>query len=223
VAHVGAIADRLKAGGLNFLMKDQYMRLHGIVAGADEDPSAQVLIDPFDGRLDLPTLPVELANCLWGQVGSVGQEGDSCAVQVPGDHAARKGGVTLSGLDAFQRVLLVAIQLRVEPVYRVRVTSLKARPALGSDWKFAARRMQSVKSTVVDVSSIHLAASALPGSGRAQSVYLMGLSIADVDETWDRAKHFQRHAQNDRCLREAKRCPQRDITGVEIQLELERT
>ena len=38
------------------------LRLHGVLAGAQKRLDAQVLLDPFEEQLDLPTLPVELGN-----------------------------------------------------------------------------------------------------------------------------------------------------------------
>ena len=50
------------------------LRLHGVLAGAEEHLDAQVLLDPFEELFHLPALAVQVGNQLWFEREVVGQK-----------------------------------------------------------------------------------------------------------------------------------------------------
>ena len=59
--------------------RDPCLCLHRVLAGAEKCLDAQVLLDPFEEELDLPTLPVQLRDKFRLQREVVRQEGHSVA------------------------------------------------------------------------------------------------------------------------------------------------
>lgn len=60
--------------------RDPDLRLHRVLAGAEECLDAQMLFDSFEEQFDLPAQPVQLADRLGRQPRVVGQEHDALVV-----------------------------------------------------------------------------------------------------------------------------------------------
>jgi hypothetical protein len=69
---------------------DPDLRLHRVLAGAKEHLDAQVLLDPFEEQLDLPSLTVEVGNHVWLQGEVVGQKHQAFPLVVLGHHTAHR-------------------------------------------------------------------------------------------------------------------------------------
>ena len=156
-----------------------------------------MLLDPFEEQLDLPAQPVQLAHGLRRKARVVGQERDALSVLVPDHYAAQRGWVALLGVVDLQRADLIAQDLGVRSVHRLRVATLEAQPALGADQEEAAGLVQRMKAGEVHVAAIEQVERAGLWRQHVQHVDLVHLAVADVNEARDRAAHVQQRVQLD--------------------------
>ena len=96
-----------------------HLRLHGVLAVAQEMLDPQVLLDPFEEQFDLPAVLVERADRQRRQCGVVGQEGQRLArLGVLEFDAPQVLGVIANRVLAGEHHELIADQAGV-PVHRV--------------------------------------------------------------------------------------------------------
>lgn len=69
------------------------LRLHSVFAGAEEHLDTQVLLDPFEEQLHLPTLAIQVGNQFRFQRKVVGQKNESFSRVVLDHYAAHCGGI----------------------------------------------------------------------------------------------------------------------------------
>lgn len=60
-----------------------YLRLDGVLAGAEEDLDTQVLLDPFEEQFDLPALAIQVGDQLQLEREVVGQKKPSACQHRP--------------------------------------------------------------------------------------------------------------------------------------------
>ena len=109
-----------------------YLRLHGVLAGAQKCLDPQVLLDPFEEQFDLPSLTVQVGNQFGLQCEVVGQESDALSGVVLDHHPAQSCWVALARIKHGQYAGLIANDLRGTAIHRVRVTPLELGVALGA-------------------------------------------------------------------------------------------
>ena len=131
------------------------LRLHRILAVADESLDAQVLLDPLEKQLDLPAALVQRGNRQCGQGGVVGQEHQRLAgFRIFETDAPQLFGVVLRDVEAVHRDALVADDAGVA-VGRYRVHPARIHAALGSGHEERARLMQREQPTEIQITAIH--------------------------------------------------------------------
>ena len=198
-----------------------YLRLDGVLAGAKEHLDAQVLLDPFEEQLHLPTLAVQVGNQLGLQSEVVGQKHQALAGVVLDDHPAQRRGVILARIMCRQHARLIAQHGRIDPIHWVRVTPLELGIALGSGDKEGLRLVNHEQPCEVQVAPIHQVKRARLQDQIVHHIDLVRLAVGDVNETGDVASQVQQRVQLDGRLGRAKRRPgkhrqtQVDGAGVE--------
>ncbi len=209
------------------------LRLHGVLAGAQKRLDAQVLLDPFEEQLDLPTLAVQVGNELWLQGKVVGQKGDALAGLVLDYNTSQSGWIVLAGIEHREYADLVADDRGVAAVHGIGIASLELRVALGSRHEEGLGLMNDVQPAEVQIAPIHQVERPDFEHQVVQNIDLVGLAVCDVNEAGDAAMQVQQGVQLDGGLGGAKRCPrmqgqtQVDGAGVErvdrcIQIDSQR-
>jgi hypothetical protein len=116
------------------------LRLNAVGGSADESFDAQMLLDPFEEQLHLPTVPIEGRHRKGRQEEIVGQENE--AFLESGCFGAR------------QKNRLIAAQARAS-VDRTRQAALELKPGLGSNDKEDHRLMETVQTVEIEITTIH--------------------------------------------------------------------
>jgi hypothetical protein len=150
---------------LKFLLDDRHqhvdadgdpdLRPHGVLRGAIEALDAQMLLDPLEEQLDLPSAPVQGANGQRRQRKLVAQEHQVLAAfGIAIADAAQVAGVVLDGIEAIEGDGLIADESRVA-IDRRRIDASCVEVALGARDEEAARLIQRVEPLEVQVTPIH--------------------------------------------------------------------
>ena len=200
---------------------DPDLGLDRVLAGAEERLDAQVLLDPFEEQLDLPTLSVQRTNSQCGQRQVVGQEFLSLAgIFVEIGDAAQYVWVTFAIDRAIETHLMVA-DVASEGVDPLAPHDLALQVVLGAGDKKGAGRVQPIQSDKIDVGLVH----DVVGSGLNQPLLrqqvehpnIVQLAIADMNKAWDRSAQIDQRVQLDCRLGRAKRC-----SGKQRQAKIDR-
>src|SRR4051812_41346362 len=134
---------------------DPDLRAHSILGSAVETFDAQVLLDPLEEQLYLPSAPVQGANGQRGQRKLVGQEHQVLAgLGIAIADATQVGGVVLAGIEAIESNGLVADESRVA-IYRRGVHAPRIEISLGARDEEAASLIQRVEPLKVQIAPIH--------------------------------------------------------------------
>ena len=183
------------------------LRLHRVLAVADETLDAQVLFDPLEKQFDLPAALVQRGNRQCGQGGVVGQEHQCLAgFRVFETDAPQLLGVILRDVEAIQRDTLVADDARTA-VDRHRVHPARVHATLGPGHEERARLMQREQATEIQIAAIHHIESPGFEGQHIQHVDIVGLAVRDMNESGNVATQIQQSVQFDCRLGAAERCP----------------
>jgi len=134
---------------------DPYLRLHGVLAGAEERLDTQVLLDPFEEKLDLLALAVQFGNQLRFQDKVVGQKDHALAGVVLDHDTAHRRPVVLARIVGREHAGLVAQHRSVYPIDRMRVAPLEFVVALGAGHKEAPGLVDDKQPGKIQVASVH--------------------------------------------------------------------
>lgn len=183
------------------------LRLHRVLAGAQEALDAQVLLDPLEEQLDLPAALVERGDRQRRQRRVVGQEHQRLArLRIPEADAPQMFRVVLRRVEAIEHDALVAdhagAAVRGGGVHPPRVHA-----CLGSRDEERAGLMHRVQPLEVHVAAIHHVEGPSLHGQDVEHVHVVQLALADVDERRDRAAQVQQRVQLDGRLGRAKRRP----------------
>ena len=198
-----------------------YLRLHRVLAGAEEHLDAQMLLDPLEEQFHLPALAVQVGDQLRFQGEVVGQKHQSFAGVVLDHHPAHRRGIVLSRKMPRQHAGLVAQHRCIDSIHRVRVTPLELGVALRSGHEECFGFVNHEQTCKVQIAPIHQVKGSRLQHQIVHDVDLVGLAVGDVNETWDVAPQIEQGVQFDGGLGRAKRCPckhrqaQVDGAGVE--------
>ena len=206
------------------------LRLHRVLAGAQETLDAQMLLDPFEEQFDLPSALVQRRDHWRGQAGVAGQEHQSLA------------RVGFFEADAAQVLRIVFV--RVMPVqgdsliaddahgfvHSSRVNPPGVHVAFGAGDKEGPALMQGKQSSKVDIAPVHDVESACLDGQHIQHLHIVHLAIADVNKGGDSSAQIQQSVQLDRRLGRAKWSPAEQaqakidgggVQGVDRSIELD--
>jgi len=197
------------------------LRFHRILAGADETLDAQMLLDPLEEQLDLPTALVQRGNGQCGQGGVVGQEHQRLArLRIFETDAAQLLGIILRDIKAVQGDALVADDAGAA-VCGHRIDSAGVHAALGAGDKERPRLMHREQAAEIQITPIHHIEGAGFEAQHIQHVDLVGLAIGNMNEGRNVAAQIQQGMQLDGGLGGTKRRPwkqrQAQIDGGGIQ------
>jgi hypothetical protein len=183
------------------------LRLHGVLACAQECFDSQMLLDPFEEQFDLPSLTIQIGNHRGGQLHIVGHESDRLASVVEHFYAANSARVMLVCIEQRQSSNLIEDDVGIGSVYGVGVTTLESSVALCTGDKEAPCGVNGVKAFEIDVTPIHQVEG--PGFDRqiVEHVDLVHLAIADIDKTGDVALQIEQGVKFDSGLGSTKWSP----------------
>ena len=187
--------------------RDPDLRLDGVLAGAQKRLDSQMLFYPFEEQLYLPSLPIKCGDHLGLERKVVGQESQAFATLVLGNHSANDLRIISRAVKDGEHPCLVADDLRVDPIDRVRVSALELGIGLGAGDEERLRLMNGVKPFVIEVAPIQQVIRTRLDHEIVQHVDLVCLAIRDSDKAWDGTPQIQERMQFDRALGLAKRCP----------------
>jgi hypothetical protein len=197
------------------------LRLDRVLAGAKKRLDSQMLFDPLEEQLDLPTLAVQVGNQFGSESKVVGQKRDSFAAFVLGHDAAQSGWIVLAGIEDGQHARLIADDIGVGPIHRVRVTPFELGVGLGAGDKKCVGLMDCEQSGEIEIPAIEQIVGTGLDTQQVERVDLVCLAIGDVNESGNRASQVQQGVQLDGRLVCSKRRPrvnrqtQIDRSGVE--------
>ena len=183
------------------------LRLHRVLARAQERFDSQVLLDPFEKQLHLPTAFVQRRNGRRGQRQIVGQKRDPLAVLVFDSHTAHRLRIRFAGLNQWQSTDLIEHHVRSDFVHGLRVAPLELGIALGAGYKERARCVHRIQAGEVQIPPVHQVKRARLDGQRIQHTDFVHLAIADMNEAGNIAAQVQERMQFDRRFGCAKRCP----------------
>lgn len=180
------------------------LRLHCVLAVADETLDAKMLIDPFEEQLDLPAALVQGCNRERRQRGVVGQEYQRLAgFRVFETDAPQLLGIVLRDVEAVQHDALVANDARAS-VGGTRIYPARIHTALGSRHEERPCLMQRDQATEIQITAIHDVERPGFDGQDVQHVDLVGLAIRDMNESGNVAAQVQQSMQFDRRFGSAK-------------------
>ena len=171
--------------------RDPDLRAHRVGMGAVKRLDPQVLLDPFEEKLDLPAVLVNRGHGQRGQLEMVGDEGQRFAgFRVHVADAPEPFGVVCFAFGTFEPYELVAPKTTCN-VYRVGHGNVIAHVAFGSQNEKGVAAMDAVKAFEIDVSAIH----DIDGPGfrreQIQGMDIVQLAVGDVDEARNVAPQIQ--------------------------------
>lgn len=183
------------------------LRLDGVLAVAQEPLDAQVLLDPFEEQFDLPTVFVKGGYLQWRQYKVVGQKHERLArFGVFEPYAPQVLWVMSCGIKTFEQDGLVANNA-CHSIGSFGVNASRIHVGLCRRHKEASRTMHGVKSSEIQVTSIHDVESTRLDRHEIQHVDFVQFAVADVYKRWNSATQVKQRVQFDGTFGFAKRRP----------------
>jgi hypothetical protein len=167
--------------------RNPYLGLHGIFSVPVEPADAEVLFDPLEKELYLPTALIKLSDGGCGEREVIGQENQSfTGFRINEADAPEPFGVDLFALGRFEPNNLVTSQ-PVSFIHRVGTGNVELEVDFGSGHKEGVGLANSKKAFEIDVSSVDYVDASSLKLDFVQEVDVMDLSSADADKDWDGA------------------------------------
>ena len=159
--------------------------LHGVVAGTVESFDSQMLLDPLEEQLDLPTAPVELRDGQRRQGEVVGQEHQSpLACGVVERDAAQRFGIQPRRLRPRQDNRLIAAQAG-RFVDGTTGASRAIQVSLAARHKECRRGREAIQSLKIDVAAVHHIEGTRLEDEVIEDADVVGLAIGDANKRGD--------------------------------------
>lgn len=186
---------------------DPDLRLDRILAGAQKRFDSQVLLDPFEEQLDLPTLSVQVCNQRGLEREVVGQKRDALSALVLDHDATQRRGIVFARVKNREHADLIAHDIGVDSVDRSGVPTLELGVGLGPGDEKGTGLMDQEQPSKIEITPIQQIVGAGFDLQVIQGVDLVHLAVADVDERRNRTAQVQQCVQLDRRLVLTKRRP----------------
>ena len=186
---------------------DPDLRLDCVLAGAEKGLDSQVLLDPLEEQLDLPSLSIESGDHLGFERKVVGQKGQAFAIVVFRNNSTNHLRIVFGGVVNSEHAGLIANDLSVRTIDWLGVAPLKLCIGLGSRDKERLRLMNGIKPFVVEVAAIQQIECPWLDNKIVQHVDLVRLAVRNADKAWDCAPQVEQRMQFDRTLGSTKQCP----------------
>src|SRR6267143_1164351 len=178
-----------------------------ILGSAVEILDAQVLLDPFEEQLDLPTAAIKLGDSQGWQAEVVGQKDESLiGLRVEITNTAQLFGIAFAGYGIDERNSLIADDSR-SSVYWLRVESLEIETLSGPGDKEAGSEVQFVQAREIEVTAIHHIERAGFEAELIQNVDLVNLAMCNDHNSWNAAAQVEQRVQFHRSFVLAKHGP----------------
>ena len=191
------------------------------IARAQEFLDSQMLLDPFEEQLHLPSILVERGDLQGRERHVVGQKDKRIArLWVFETDTSQVLGIVLRSVEASESNALVADDTGA-PLGGGGVHPASPHPALRTGDEERARLMQTVESCEIDVRAIHYIKRAGLDRQDIEHIHVPHLAVADVNERGNRASQVQKRMHLDRRLGGAEGRPaehtQTQIDGARIE------
>ena len=183
------------------------LRLDCVLAGAQKTLDAQVLLDPFEEQLHLPSVLVQGGNSQCRQACVVGQKYQRLArFWVFEPNTAQVFGIVLGDVEAVECNALIADHAGIS-IGRRRIHAPRIHTPLGAGDKEGSGLMHLVQPSKIQIAPIHHIEGTRLDRQDVQYIDLVHLAVADVNESGDRAAQIQQRMHLHRRFGCAKRCP----------------
>lgn len=182
---------------------------HGVLGVADERADAQVTLDPFEEKFDLPTRAIDLADLCRGQPKVIGQEDQRARLlDVVEADAAQRLRVTLLGVKASQPNRLVAPQT-TRGIHGPTFDDVELQVRFAADDEEGTGLREATQAREIQIAAIHHIDRSGLERQIVQEVDLVDRALGQSDKRGDRAAQIQERMQFDRGLRGTKMCPRK--------------
>lgn len=167
------------------------LRLHRVLAGCQKSLDAQVLLDPLEKQLDLPTALVQGGDGQGRQRHIVGQEDQGLARRrVFESHPAQMLWIVLADIKAIQSDALIANHTG-GPVCGARVHPPGVHAAFGAGYEKRAALVKLEQPRKIQITAIHDVERARLDRQDIEHVDVPQLAVADMDESGNRPSQVQ--------------------------------
>jgi len=186
---------------------DPDLGLHSILTGTEEGLDTQMLFDPFEEELDLPSAFVQLCDGQSRQDEVVGKEYKAFAcfgvVEFDSPDFIR---VILSGVESCEDARLIAYQAG-SAIDGMGIQSPELGIALGPDDKEGLREVDFIEPGVIEIATIHDVERACFGEQVIEDVDVVNLSVSDEGKGRDISSQIEQGMEFDCRFRLAEMCP----------------
>ena len=189
---------------------------YGVWGGSEKLPDAQVLLDPPEKRLDLPSALVEIGNDQWGQLGVVG-DGDNAFPElgIPIRDTTHRNRIQMAALGPAKADELVAAQ-PTSSIHGGGLDSAEVHVDLGSGDKEGQALIDGEQSIEVQISSIHDIVGSWLDGNMVQALEVVHLAVRDMDKRRDLTTDIEKGVELYRCL-----CPPESGPREQIQAKVD--
>jgi len=210
---------------------DPDLRLDRVLGSTKKCLDPQVLLDPFEEQFDLPALPIQLCNQFGFESKVVGQKHHAFAGLVLDHHTAQRDRIVLAGIENRQYAGLIANDVRLGAIHRMRVATLELGVGLGSGYKEGIGLMNGEEPLEIEIASIEQVVGAGLDDQIVQGVDLVRLAVADMNKCGYGAAQIEQGVQFDGRFVCSKRRPwinrqtqidRRRIEGVDCGVQVDR-
>jgi hypothetical protein len=164
---------------------DPDLGFHRVFGCPEELLDPQMLLDPLEEQLDLPSALVKSADGRGRQTELIGEEHQGFArFGIAQPYAPQVFGVMLAGVVTVERDGLIADDPR-RPVCRRRIDAMGIHVRFGAGDEESAGEMQSMEAGEIDVAAIHDVDGARFREQQVESVDVVQLAVRNVDEARD--------------------------------------
>ena len=192
------------------------LRLHRILALAQKRLDSEVLLDPLEEQLHLPSLPIQRRNQFWLQRKIVGQKRHAFALLVLDDDAAQRDRVVLARIKHRKCAHLIADNVGILAIHRLRIPAREPGIPLGTGDEEGQRLMDREQPPEIQITPVEQVIGARLDHQLVERIDLVRLAVGDVDEGRDTAANIQQRMQLDRGFGLAKRGP-----GIDRQAQID--
>ena len=211
--------------------RDPDLRLDCVLGSTQKRLDPQVLLDPFEEQFDLPALPIQFCNQFGFEGKVVGQKRHPFASLVLDYHAAQRDGIVLAGIENRQYTGLIANDVRLGAIHRMRVATLELGVGLGPSDKEGIGLMNGEEPLEIEIASIEQVVGTGLDDQIVQGVDLVCLAVADMNECRYGAAQIEQGVQFDGRFICSKRRPRinrqtqidrRCVEGVDRGVQVDR-
>ena len=210
---------------------DPDLRLDRVLGSTKKCLDPQMLLDPFEEQFDLPALSIQFCNQFGFESKVVGQKHNAFAGLVLDHHAAQRDRIILAGIENRQYTGLVANDVRLGAIHRMRAATLELGVGLGSGYKEGIGLMNGEEPLEIEIASIEQVVGAGLDDQIVQGVDLVRLAVADMNKCGYGAAQIEQGVQFDGRFVCSKRRPRinrqtqidrRRVEGVDRGVQVDR-